>query len=178
MDETSARLDRLIARWRAGEAAAYHAFLAEAARLLRAFMLRRLGDRSQAEDLVQECLMAIHAKRATLDPGRPVGPWMFAIARYKLADYWRRRRREGGAAREHLEQADERADPRSIASRLDVAALLARLPDGQAEAIRLTQIEGMTGREASRRAGIGLSALKLRVHRGMARLKAMAAKGE
>lgn len=177
MDASSTRLDQLIARWRAGDGAAYHAFLAETSVLLRKFMVRRLGDPAQAEDLVQECLMAIHEKRATLDPGRPAAPWMYAIARYKLADHWRRRGRERPVA-EQADGADDGADPEGHAARLDVARLLGQLPDGQAEAIRMTHIEGMTVREASRRAGIGLSALKLRVHRGMARLRAMVAGGE
>ncbi len=177
MDPSSARLDQLIARWRGGDQAAYRAFLEEAAVRLRAFLLRRLADRAQAEDLVQECLIAMHEKRATLDPGRPVSPWMFAIARYKLADHWRRQGRSA-PVQTMIEQPDERADPEHEAARLDVYALLGRLPQGQAEAIRLTHIEGMTGPEASRRTGVGLSALKLRVHRGMARLKDMVAKEE
>ncbi len=45
------------------------------------------------EDLVQEILLAVHSKRHTWRPGEPVAPWLFAIARYKAIDAYRRRGR-------------------------------------------------------------------------------------
>ena len=111
-------------------------------------------------------LIACHEKHHTLDPGRPVGPWLRAIAGYKLIDFWRKR----GRSPVVFEDADVPVEEDAMAG-MDVAALLGELPEAQAEAIRLTQIEGLTGEEASQRAGIGLSAMKLRVHRGMNRLK-------
>lgn len=93
MDSRSDRLDRLIRDWREGDASAYRAFLSEAALRLRAILSRRRPAVVDVEDMVQECLIAMHEKRATLDPDRPVGPWMIAIARYKLADHWRRQSR-------------------------------------------------------------------------------------
>ena len=53
----------------------------------------------------------------------------------------------------------------------DIDTLLEKLPPAQAEAIRMTHIEGLTNREAAERIGVGVSAMKLRVHRGMQRLK-------
>ena len=151
---------------RAGERTAYRDFLVEAAGRLRRFFARRIGGDAELEDLVQECLIALHEKRATLDPGRPVGPWIYAIARYKLADTWRRRGREA------LPPAtDDRTDDDAAHAAHDASALIETLPAGQAEAIRLTKIEGMTASEAGEALGIGTSALKVRVHRGMMRLR-------
>lgn len=167
------RLDDLIAAARAGDRAAYRAFLDEAAGRLRAFIARRLADRNEVEDLLQECLIAIHEKRGTLDPGRPVAPWMYTIARYKLTDRWRKIGRQPLMVAEHDAPVAAESD-----AALDVEALLDRLPPAQAEAIRLTRIEGLTGQEASERVGIGTSAMKLRVHRGMLALKKMVAPSE
>src|SRR5260370_39845655 len=47
---------------------------------------------SEAEDLVQEAVLAIHIKRHTYDPAEPLTPWVHAIARYKLIDFLRRTR--------------------------------------------------------------------------------------
>ena len=44
-----------------------------------------------AEDIVQEALLAIHLKRHTWQPDLPVLPWVYAIARHKLVDAVRRR---------------------------------------------------------------------------------------
>ena len=161
------RLDSLIAEARTGDRAAYRAFLAEAAERLHRFIARRGDAATEVEDIVQECLIALHEKRATLDPRRPVAPWIYAIARYKLADHWRRR----GARPMPLGEAPEIAVAADEFAARDAGVLLDRLPAAQAEAIRLTQIEGLTGREASERAGVRLSAMKLRVHRGLAALR-------
>src|SRR3546814_18114776 len=45
------------------------------------------------EDIVQETLLAIHMKRHTWRDDAPVTPWLYAIARYKLIDAFRRRGR-------------------------------------------------------------------------------------
>lgn len=163
-------LDRLMAAARKGDSAAYRQFLAEAAQRIRVRLARKTGADSELEDLVQECLIAIHEKRHTLDPDRPVGPWMNAIASYKLIDHWRKR---GRSPVELDGDADSPVAADTLA-RTDIETLLARLPEAQAQAIRMTQIEGLTNREAGDRIGVGVSAMKLRVHRGMARLREIA----
>ncbi|WP_338244520.1 sigma-70 family RNA polymerase sigma factor [Aurantiacibacter hainanensis] len=161
------RLDQLMASAREGNSAAYRLFLAEAAQRIRARLARKMGADSEVEDLVQESLIAIHEKRHTLDPGRPVAPWMYAIANYKLIDHWRRR----GRSPVDLDEDADMAIAADTLAGMDIESLLDRLPAPQAEAIRLTHIEGLTNREAGKRIGIGVSAMKLRVHRGMARLR-------
>lgn len=168
------RLDLLMAAARAGNEAAYRDFLAEASSRLRATLARKIGADAELEDLVQEALIACHQKRHTLDPGRPVGPWLNAIARYKLIDHWRKRGRSPLVLDDTVDgevAADEFAG-------MDIAALLDMLPEAQAQAIRLTHIEGLTGAEAAEQIGIGHSAMKLRVHRGLLRLKEIVAEKE
>ncbi|MWV28212.1 sigma-70 family RNA polymerase sigma factor [Aurantiacibacter rhizosphaerae] len=165
-------LDQLMASARAGDSAAYRRFLSEAAQRIRAMLARKIGADSELEDVVQECLIAIHAKRHTLDPGRPVAPWMYAIANYKLIDHWRRR---GRSPIEFDDAADMAVAADTLAS-TDIETLLEKLPRAQADAIRMTHIEGLSNREAGERIGVGVSAMKLRVHRGMAQLKKIAEK--
>ncbi|MFX8616441.1 sigma-70 family RNA polymerase sigma factor, partial [Acinetobacter baumannii] len=64
---------------------------AELTRHLRAYYARRLnGAREDAEDLVQDTLIALHRRRETYDPGQPLTAWVYAIARYRLIDHYRR----------------------------------------------------------------------------------------
>jgi len=163
-------LDQLMAAARAGDSAAYRQFLDEAAQRIRARLARKIGADSELEDLVQECLIAIHEKRHTLDPDRPVAPWMNAIAQYKLIDHWRKR----GRSPIDLDDEADMAVPADTLAKADIETLLGKLPPAQAEAIRMTHIEGLTNREASEKIGVGVSAMKLRVHRGMQRLKDLA----
>ena len=87
----------------AGDGAAYRRLLASLTPALRAVVRRNCGriglDPGEAEDVVQETLLAIHLKRDTWEPDRPIGPWIMTIARNKLIDA--RRRRGKAAARSH-----------------------------------------------------------------------------
>src|SRR5258708_3149299 len=79
-----------------GDSAAYGTLLDRLSRHLRAYYkgkLVRIGrTAAEAEGLVQETLMAIHAQRHTYDPAELLMPWVYAIARYKLIDHLRRNR--------------------------------------------------------------------------------------
>jgi RNA polymerase sigma-70 factor (ECF subfamily) len=79
-----------------GHAASHRALLGRLSGRLRAYYrgkLARIGRGAvEAEDLVQEAILAIHLKRHTYDPAEPLTPWVHAIARYKLIDFLRRTR--------------------------------------------------------------------------------------
>lgn len=168
-----------MAAYRDGDEGAYRAFLVEASDRLRAFVRRKAGNGPDLEDIVQQILIAIHEKRGTLDPARPVAPWLFAIARYRLADHWRRVYREpfGSSDAAAVEPVETAAPPDQLAEH-DLDRLLGELPAAQAEAIRMTRIEGLSMKEAAERAGTGVPAMKVRVHRGMQSLKEIANESE
>src|SRR3981189_412128 len=79
-----------------GYAASHRALLERLSRRLRAYYKGKFAgigrDATEAEDLVQEAVLAIHIKRHTYDPAEPLTPWVHAIARYKLIDFLRPRR--------------------------------------------------------------------------------------
>src|SRR3982750_4757948 len=81
----------------AGDDAAYHRLLKAVTPVLRAAARRGLARAGQppdqAEDIVQEILLAVHLKRHTWDSEAPFAPWLFAIGRNKLIDMLRRRGR-------------------------------------------------------------------------------------
>ena len=76
-----------------GDATAHRALLERLSGHLRSYYqgrLSRIGrGTSEAEDLLQEALLAIHTRRHTYDPAELFTPWAYAIARYKLIDYLR-----------------------------------------------------------------------------------------
>src|SRR5512138_1553219 len=77
-----------------GDCAAYAQLLtALTAALRRALRARARGAGLDADDVVQEVLLALHAKRNTWIRGTPVAPWVTAIARNKIVDAHRRRGR-------------------------------------------------------------------------------------
>jgi RNA polymerase sigma-70 factor (ECF subfamily) len=170
------RLRGLLVRGLAGDASAYHAFLKELSAHLRAFFrkqLVRLPD--EVEDLVQESLLAVHIRRHTYDSGQPLGPWVYALARYKLIDLLRRRARTD-LLHDPLDEDDEAfggSDNEAAEARRDMTKLLEGLPDRQRLPILYVKLEGLSVADTARRTGMSESAVKVGVHRG---LKALAAK--
>jgi RNA polymerase sigma factor (sigma-70 family) len=150
-----------------GDAAAHAALLRLLVPLLRGFYRRRVrGADDEVEDLVQETLIAVHTRRATYDRERRFTAWLFAIARYKMIDYFRRvgRLRPIDGVEDTL--LDEDFENGAIA-RLDMDKLLDELPPKQARMIRATRIEGASVAEAAQAYGIGESDVKVSVHRGL-----------
>ena len=164
-----------------GKATAYRALLDRLSRYLRAYYKARLArigrSASEAEDLVQEALLAIHTHRHRYDPGEPFTPWVYAIARYKLVDHLRRTRAssedipiEGAGA---LIADDDQA---SSESAYDLERLLSRLPAKMQQSIEFVKVEGLSVAEAAQRSGMSESAIKINIYRGLRALAALIAR--
>jgi RNA polymerase sigma-70 factor (ECF subfamily) len=159
-----------------GDAASHRALLDRLSRRLRAYYkgkLARIGrGAAEAEDLVQEAVLAIHLKRHTYDPAEPLTPWVHAIARYKLIDFLRRSR--ASISDVPIDEADTimAHDDKVIAeSTYDVRRLMERLPKNMRCSIEAVKLEGQSIAEAAERCGISESGVKMNIHRG---LKALA----
>jgi RNA polymerase sigma-70 factor (ECF subfamily) len=151
----------------AGEAEPYRRLLDELSSLLRAYYARRVPPGVDAEDLVQETLIAVHTRRATYDSSQPFTAWAYAIARYKLIDQLRR-------SRAHLRAPEEAAEALFVAPGADAAMasrdldrVMADLSPRTRELIRDTRIEGLSTREAAAKHDMSESAVKVAVHRGL-----------
>lgn len=171
IDET--KLKALMIASLDGHARAYQALLRHCAERLRLYFRRRLAGReADVEDLVQETLIAIHRKRASYDSTLPFTAWLHGIARYRLIDHLRREyRRASLPLDDEFDVADESA-VEAILAEIDVASLLARLSPKQADAIRLTRIQGLSVQEAAQLSGQSEPSIKVNVHRGIGRLVA------
>jgi len=177
MQATEAELRAWMTDGLDGDAAAHAALLRALVPLLHSFYRRRLrGAEADVEDLVQETLISVHTRRTSYDRERPFTAWLYAIARYRMIDHFRRRKVNVPIEDVEAILVAEGFEDTSSA-RMDVDNLLATLSPKQAQSIRDTHIEGLSVAEAAARAGIGESDVKISVHRGF---KALAArlKGE
>lgn len=154
-----------------GDADAYRSLLRLLAPLLRAYFRRRLNSEDAAEDLVQETLMAIHSKKGTFDRSRPFTAWLFAIARYKLADHFRRSHRLVDIDTLDVELAVPSLEDASLAA-IDIDRLLADLTPKQRQAIHATKVEGYSLSEVAIAANISPSDAKMSVYRGLRKMAA------
>lgn len=163
-----ARLKALMLRGLDGDAQAHAALLSAMSGYLRGYFSRRLGaGAADAEDLVQDTLLAIHLKRASYDRTLPFTPWAYALARYKLLDHFRR---TGVRRTVPLEDAGDLLvldNPEEGAVRRDVAKLLGALSPRQRRLVEDVKLAGLSMEEAGARAGMSEGAAKVSVHRSM-----------
>jgi RNA polymerase sigma factor (sigma-70 family) len=148
----------------AGDREAYRSLLDDLGPAVRAYLRRRLSRQQEIDDVYQEVLLAIHVSRHTYEPGRPVEPWVFAIAGHVLARQLRR-----VARRATLEVLVDALPPEpvrpDVPSRTEVEEAVRRLPSQQREALELLRVAGLSVDAAATRAGTTAAALRVRAHR-------------
>lgn len=164
--ETQEGWGQLMAAGQQGHAGAYRRLLGELREWLLQFYSRRLPP-AYVEDAVQDALLSIHEKRHTYDPSRAFGPWLTAIARYKWIDRLRTLQRKIVALSDDISIGDHES---TVMATTMLSKLLSSLPNGQAEAIRMVKLGGLTVEEASHRSGQSVSLVKVNIHRGLAKL--------
>jgi RNA polymerase sigma-70 factor, ECF subfamily len=164
-DETE--LARLLKAAIAGDEKAYQAFLAKAAALVRAFARRRVGAGGlDPEDVVQETLLALHVKRHTWRTDLPVTPWLYAIARYKLIDAFRRRGTRIDVDLDEIAEVAAAPEPERASSH-EIGRALAALAPGQRSVVSAISVEGRSISETARNLGMTETAVRVALHRGL-----------
>jgi RNA polymerase sigma-70 factor (ECF subfamily) len=141
---------------------------------LRPFVARRVSDPAEVDDVVQDVFLRMHRSLANLRDEQRFGPWVYQIARSAIAEHRRTRARHllvSGEAPpvEAHEDGDDRAVEQELAAY--VAPFVALLPSPYREALTLTELEGVTQKEAAEMLGVSLSGMKSRVQRGRDRLR-------
>jgi RNA polymerase sigma factor (sigma-70 family) len=168
-----------LARVANGDRAALRLVYAQTSAKLFAICLRILGDRSEAEDVVQDVYLTVWRKAARYDAAvaSPI-TWLVAIARNRAID----RLRSDASARAALpiEAADDVADAGlSAVERLErdeeqmrLGACLDELVQRQSAAIRSAFLDGLTYEQLARAADVPLGTMKSWIRRGLMKLKA------
>jgi RNA polymerase sigma-70 factor (ECF subfamily) len=163
-----------------GDAAAHKELLMRLSGYLRAYFkthLARVGKTpADAEDLVQETLIALHTRRHTYERSKLLTPWVYAIARYRLVDYLRRSKASAtDIAIEDTEEVLADDDASAVETGLDLSKLMGQLTPKTRQAIQFVKLDGLSVSEAAARSGMSPSAIKVSVHRGLRALSRLAA---
>jgi RNA polymerase sigma-70 factor (ECF subfamily) len=152
----------------------------ELERHLRPYVARRVASAADVDDLVQEILLRLHQNGASLRDNESFGGWVYRIAHNTIADRARAERRTPQAVAVdagELPDSDAHRDEAADALRSELGQCLAlfvsRLASPYREAITLTELQGLTQRQAADVLGISLTAMKSRVQRGRDKLRSM-----
>ena len=142
------------------------------------FIRRRVPDAADAEDLLQEVFFELIEAARLPEPIEQVGAWLFRVARNRIADLFRRRRRDGiapasgdaepdddGPSLEDLLPADDGGPEAAYARQVllgEMEAALAELPEAQRSTFIAHEIDGLSFKEIAAQTGVGVNTLLAR----------------
>jgi RNA polymerase sigma-70 factor (ECF subfamily) len=170
----------LVARLAAGDdlalAEAYDAF----GSAVFAVAVRVLGDRSAAEDVVQDVFVQLWTRPDRYDPGSaPLRTYLLVMARHRAVDLWRSEARRVARQERHHRLTPRTVEPSPSeevaageAARL-VHDAVRLLPDEQRRLVELAYFSGMSYREVALTVGIPEGTAKSRLRAALARLEAV-----
>jgi RNA polymerase sigma-70 factor (ECF subfamily) len=151
--------------------AEFRAGLLSATPHLRAFALSLTGQRETADDLVQDTLVRALQHWDRFAPGTNLQAWLFTLLRNIFYSDYRKRRREvedvDGLYAAKLSTPPEQPGSVEFAA---LEAALAKIPEGQREAVLLVGAEGYSYEEAAEICGTKIGTIKSRVNRARRRL--------
>jgi RNA polymerase sigma-70 factor (ECF subfamily) len=145
---------------------------------LRAFVSRRVRRPADVEDVLQEVFVRIHLGIAKVQDRERLPAWIFQITRNAIVDHFRSGGDRSDTDLEDYDapapESDGAADLRELEELSTcIEPMIAALPESYREAIRLTDLNGLTQIEAARRSGVSTSGMKSRVQRARRQLREM-----
>ncbi len=149
---------------------------------LLSYVRGRVSTSQDAEDILQDVFVRIHANLDDMNEVQNITAWVYRITRNAITDYYRQRARAGGAVQvpaemmAHMSSHDDDRQPGSGSQAGQELAgciepLVERLPEAYRRALTLTELGGLTQREAAEQLGLSLSGMKSRVARGRSQLR-------
>ena len=177
-DQASPSDESLLRRIGAGDAAAFEILVARHGDALYRFAARICASDRDAEDAVQDGLLAAWRGAATYRGEASARTWLFQVVIHACR---RRGRRRAGEPEFHegvdgataLAAADPSPDDRAAARQVGAALdrVLSDMSEEAREVLLLRDVEGLSGEETAAALGIGLAAMKSRLHRARLDLK-------
>lgn len=155
-------------RFRAGDEAAIKSVYERFSGPVFAISMSILRDRGLAADATQQTFVKAWRAATTYDPDRPLGPWIYAIARRTAIDIYRKRSRVIVS-----DEVDTVTLPLGLETAwevFEVRSALEKLPEDERQIVKLSHFEGLTHTEIAEHIGIPVGTVKSRSHRAHQRL--------
>ena len=159
-------------RFSNGDAEAFDVLFTRHGAALHGYLWRLLGDRALVDDLTQTTFLSLVRARGRFRPGARFRPWLYAIATNAARDSLRRRHERLTATGElPADLAAEPDAPQDASLDAAVQRALAQLPESWRTVVVMHRFEGMPFAEIAEALGTTEGAVKVRAHRGYARLR-------
>ncbi|WP_373482410.1 RNA polymerase sigma factor SigZ [Acetobacterium sp.] len=142
---------------------------------LKWYINKRVANKEDAEDLLQEVFLKIHNNLRYLEDEKKIHAWIYTITKNTIKDYYRKNSRMPELT--ELDENISEHNPLELTASREIAACLKgmihNLPEKYKAVILLSEFEKLSQKEISKKLGISVSAVKSRVQRGRIMLKEM-----
>jgi RNA polymerase sigma-70 factor (ECF subfamily) len=186
--ELAARSDeQLLSLYTHGELEAMEVLLERYKRPVFSFVLRLIGDRARAEDLLQETFLRLVEHAHTFEGSAKLKTWLFRIARNQCIDESRRRVHRkhpsldapladdgnAGTLHDRVPSGEVGADRRTVGTELKqrMSDAIAALPEDQREVFLLRQVQNLQFKEIAEITGVSENTVKSRMRYALERLQ-------
>ena len=172
---TLARDFALVGRVRNGDRSAFdglvHAYMRQAFQLA----YRVVGHREDAEDLVQESVLAAYQYLDSFDASRPFGPWLMRIVLNRGANLRRARsRRETEPETDAVSPLPSALeDSERAEARVQLASAMARLSERQRVIVTLFDVDGLTSTEIGEMLDLSAGTVRWHLHEARRTLRGL-----
>lgn len=156
----------------AGDVASYNKFLQQITPILHRVAARKLP-MSDIEDALQEILISLHKARHTYDGGRPLMPWVLAIAQFRINDHLRKlyAQPQNTVDIDAMAEILEGDVTKPYEDSESIEGLLKDTPDREKRILTMMYVEGRTAKETAQRMEMKESAVKVAAHRAIKKIR-------
>ena len=158
---------------------AFSALFAHFSPFLKAFLIKSGGVTPEsAEELVQETMIKVWRKAPTFSASQAsASTWIYTIARNTRIDWLRKQNRQNPDELNADDLYDEREDPTPYSSLVQIRnkkhidEQLGKLPDEQAEVLKMMYFQGKSGQQVADSLGLPLGTVKSRIRLALNKMK-------
>lgn len=169
MSDNEAVFKPLAIQAQSGDARAYHELLNGVHLFLKNYLKRRIFEKNDIEEVVQEVLLAVHRSLHTYDGQKLFMGWFMSIVEYKITDYIRsQQKRKGAVSLDVISEAFAEAD---ADLRLDIENAINRLNPKEKNVLTELKLKGYSVHEVAKALQLSEANVKVIAHRAYTNLK-------
>ncbi len=133
---------------------------------------------SDIEELSQEALLKIHRFKGSYDMSYPITPWIYAVATNVANDRFKEISKDSNIKMSLKFEEVVDSFEINIALKQELETLLEKLTENQRYVLQLSKGLGFSNKEVSSQTGMGISAIKVSIHRSLKLLRGKGRKNE
>lgn len=177
MSENETIFQQLMSKAQKGDSAAYRELLSGVSLFLQNYLRKRIFEKNEIEEVLQEILMAVHKSLHTYDSNKSFMSWLLAITEYKVVDFIRE-------FKKHSVSTDLESVSTFFAGtyadsdlRIDIDRAISRLTEREKNVLTLLKIEGQSAQEVAEKLNLTEANVKVIAHRAYHQLRTMLGMG-